>query len=74
MRARVQSKTAVLPAYRLAYSPSLLVDDSLKQCLAPDVTSRETIRSVVRHIDAALIEHWPASTALNSLLKGRAKR
>ncbi len=45
--------------------PLILDDDSLESWLAPDITDRETIRNLVRHIDADLIEHWPVSTAVN---------
>lgn len=33
--------------------------------LVPDLTDRETIRNVVRHLDASLIEHWAVSRAVN---------
>ncbi len=45
--------------------PLILDDDSLESWLDPDLTDRETIRQVVKHIDAALIEHWAVSTAVN---------
>ncbi|NIC05277.1 SOS response-associated peptidase [Billgrantia bachuensis] len=46
--------------------PLLLDDASLEPWLDPDLTDRETIRNVVRHIDAELIEHWPVSRAVNT--------
>lgn len=51
--------------------PLILDDDSLKHWLAPDVTDKETIRSLVRHIDGGLIEHWPVSTAVNKPAEGQ---
>ncbi|WP_083632647.1 SOS response-associated peptidase family protein [Chromohalobacter japonicus] len=45
--------------------PLILDDASLEPWLDPDFTDRETLRNVVRHIDAGLIEHWPISTAVN---------
>lgn len=50
--------------------PLILDDGSLKHWLAPDITDRETIRSLVRHIDAELIEHWPVSTKVNKPAEG----
>ncbi|AJY52507.1 SOS response-associated peptidase [Halomonas sp. KO116] len=47
--------------------PLILDDDSLKHWLAPDITDRETIRS----IDAELIEHWPVSTKVNKSAEGQ---
>lgn len=38
--------------------PLILDDASLEPWLDPDLTDRETIRHVVRHLDARLIEHW----------------
>jgi len=35
------------------------------------LTDRETIRSMVRHIDADLIEHWPVSTGVNKPAEGQ---
>lgn len=51
--------------------PLILNDDSLEPWLAPDITDRETIRSLVKHIDADLIEHWPVSTAVNKPAEGQ---
>ncbi|MBA2781104.1 hypothetical protein [Billgrantia kenyensis] len=31
----------------------------------PDLTDRDTIRQVVRYLDASLIDHWPVSRAVN---------
>ncbi|KAA0011494.1 SOS response-associated peptidase [Billgrantia pellis] len=45
--------------------PLILDDASLEPWLDPDLTDRETIRAVVRHIDAGVIEHWPVSRAVN---------
>lgn len=45
--------------------PLILDDDSLDNWLDPDLTDRESLRNVVRHIDAELIEHWAVSTAVN---------
>lgn len=45
--------------------PLILDDASLEPWLDPDLTDRETIRQVVRHLDATLIEHWPVSRAVN---------
>ncbi|MEA3250590.1 MAG: SOS response-associated peptidase [Pseudomonadota bacterium] len=45
--------------------PLILDDDSLEPWLDPDLTERETIRNVVKHIDADLIEHWAVSIAVN---------
>ena len=49
----------------------LLDDDSLKHWLAPDVIDRESIRSLVRHINAVLIEHWPVNTSINKPAEGQ---
>lgn len=45
--------------------PLILDDASLEPWLDPDLTDRETIRQVVRHLDASLIEHWAVSRAVN---------
>lgn len=45
--------------------PLILDDASLEPWLDPDLTDRETIRHVVRHLDAGTIEHWPVSRAVN---------
>lgn len=45
--------------------PLILDDDSIEPWLDTDLTDRETIRNVTRHIDAKLITHWPVSTAVN---------
>lgn len=45
--------------------PLILDDASLEPWLDPDLTDRETIRQVVRHLDAGLIEHWAVSRAVN---------
>lgn len=51
--------------------PLILDEDSLKPWLSPDITDRETIRNIVRHIDAELIGHWPVSTAVNKPAEGQ---
>lgn len=51
--------------------PLILDDASLEPWLDPDLTERETIRCVVRHIDAGLIEHWPVSRAVNKPAEGQ---
>tara|TARA_R110001583_G_C5665157_1_gene410025 strand:- start:6723 stop:7379 length:657 start_codon:yes stop_codon:yes gene_type:complete len=51
--------------------PLILTDDSLERWLAPDLTDRETIRSLVQHIDASLIEHWSVSTDVNKPAEGQ---
>ncbi|RUR41414.1 SOS response-associated peptidase [Vreelandella populi] len=51
--------------------PLILDDDSLEHWLAPDITDRETIKQMVQHIDADLIEHWPVSTAVNKPAEGQ---
>lgn len=51
--------------------PLILDDDSLQHWLAPDITDRETIKQIVRHIDASLIEHWAVSTAVNKPIDGQ---
>ena len=53
--------------------PLILDDDSLKHWLAPDITDRETIKQMVRHIDASLIEHWPVSTKVNKPAEGQSE-
>lgn len=45
--------------------PVILDDASLEPWLDPDLTDRETIRNVVRHLDASLVEHWAVSRAVN---------
>lgn len=45
--------------------PLILDDASIEPWLDPDLTDRETIRQVVRHLDAELLEHWPVSRAVN---------
>ncbi|MFW3614814.1 SOS response-associated peptidase [Billgrantia antri] len=45
--------------------PLILDDASLEPWLDPDLTDRETIRHVVRHLDASLIEYWAVSRAVN---------
>ncbi|WP_238984590.1 SOS response-associated peptidase [Billgrantia kenyensis] len=45
--------------------PLILDDASLEPWLDPDLTDREAIRNVVRHLDASLFEHWPVSRAVN---------
>ncbi|MDL0433871.1 SOS response-associated peptidase [Marinobacter sp. TBZ242] len=45
--------------------PLILDDASLEPWLDPDLTDRETIRHVVRHLDGSLFEHWPVSRAVN---------
>lgn len=51
--------------------PLILDDASLEPWLDPDLTDRETIRQVVRHLDAGLIEHWPVSRAVNKPAEGQ---
>ena len=51
--------------------PLILTDDSLEHWLAPDLIDRETVRSLVRHIDADLIEHWPVSIKVNKPAEGQ---
>lgn len=51
--------------------PLILDDASLEPWLDPDLTDRETIRQVVRHLDARLIEHWPVSRAVNKPAEGQ---
>lgn len=46
------------------HMPLILDDTSLEPWLDPDLTDRETMRHVVRHLDASLIEHWPVSRAV----------
>lgn len=45
--------------------PLILDDASLEPWLDPDLSDRETIRQVVRHLDSGLIEHWAVSRAVN---------
>lgn len=50
----------------------LILDDaSLEPWLDPDLTDRETIRSIVRYPDAELLEHWPVSRAVNKPAEGQ---
>lgn len=51
--------------------PLILDADSLEHWLAPDITDRETIKQMVRHVDAELIEHWSVSTAVNKPSEGQ---
>ena len=51
--------------------PLALNDASLEPWLDPDLTDRETIRQVVRHLNAAIIEHWPVSRAVNKPAEGQ---
>ncbi|MGQ4879215.1 SOS response-associated peptidase [Billgrantia sp. LNSP4103-1] len=51
--------------------PLALNEASLESWLDPDLTDRETIRQVVRHLDAASIEHWPVSRAVNKPVEGQ---
>jgi putative SOS response-associated peptidase YedK len=51
--------------------PVLLDDASLEPWLDPDLTDRETIRNVVRHLDADLITQWPVSRAVNKPAEGQ---
>lgn len=51
--------------------PLILDDNSLAPWLAPDITDRETLRNMVKHIDAGLIEHWPVSTKVNKPAEGQ---
>lgn len=46
--------------------PLALDDDSLLPWLDPDLTDRETIRHVVRHLDAKLLTGWPVSRRFGS--------
>lgn len=45
--------------------PLILDDASIEPWLDPDLTDRESIRNVVSHLDASLIEHWAVSRAVN---------
>ncbi|WPU46575.1 SOS response-associated peptidase family protein [Halomonas elongata DSM 2581] len=45
--------------------PLVLDDDSLDPWLDADLTDRETIRHVVRHIPADAMTHWPVSSRVN---------
>lgn len=51
--------------------PLLLDDATLEAWLDPDLTDRETIRALVRHLDAGLITHWPVSRAVNKPGEGQ---
>jgi putative SOS response-associated peptidase YedK len=51
--------------------PIILNEDSFEPWLAPDITEREAIRNMVRHIDAGLIERWAVSTAVNKPAEGQ---
>ncbi|MGR4068266.1 SOS response-associated peptidase [Billgrantia sp. C5P2] len=51
--------------------PLILDEASIEPWLDPDLTDRETIRNVVRHIDAGLIEHWTVSRAVNKPAEGQ---
>ncbi|KKN65688.1 hypothetical protein LCGC14_0479130 [marine sediment metagenome] len=51
--------------------PLILDDDSLTHWLAPDLTDSEAVRSMVRHIDAELLVHWPVSTNVNKPAEGQ---
>lgn len=51
--------------------PLILNDDSLSHWLAPDITNCETIRKMVQHIDANLIEHWTVSLKVNKSAEGQ---
>lgn len=51
--------------------PLILDDDSLEHWLAPDLTDKETIRSMVSHIDAGLVENRSVSTAVNKPSEGQ---
>ena len=51
--------------------PLALDEASLEPWLDPDLTERETIRRVVRHLDAGLIEHWPVSQTVNKPAEGQ---
>ncbi|KAA0014445.1 SOS response-associated peptidase [Billgrantia pellis] len=51
--------------------PLILDTASVEPWLDPDLTDRETIRNVVRHINADLIEHWPVSRSVNKPAEGQ---
>lgn len=51
--------------------PLILYSDCLEPWLAPDLTDRETIRNMMQHIDAGLIEHWLVRTSVNKLAEGQ---
>lgn len=51
--------------------PLILDEASLEPWLDPDLTDRETIRSIVRRLDAELLEHWPVSRAVNKPAEGQ---
>lgn len=45
--------------------PLVLDDDSLDPWLDADLTDRETIRNVIRHVQADAMTHWPVSPRVN---------
>ncbi|WP_175507827.1 SOS response-associated peptidase family protein [Halomonas korlensis] len=45
--------------------PLVLDADSLEPWLDPHLADRETIRQMVRHLDAKRITHWSVSTRVN---------
>lgn len=45
--------------------PLVLDDGSIEAWLDPDLTDRETLRHVVRHLSADRLTHWPVSRAVN---------
>ena len=45
--------------------PLVLDDGSLEAWLDADLTDRETLRHVVRHLSADRLTHWPVSRAVN---------
>ncbi|MGJ7462328.1 SOS response-associated peptidase [Halomonas sp. MA07-2] len=51
--------------------PLALDAESLEPWLDPHLTDRETIRSVVHHLDVELITHWPVSQAVNKPGEGQ---
>lgn len=51
--------------------PLILDERSIEPWLDPDLTDRETIRSVTRHINAGLIEHWPVGRTVNKPAEGQ---
>lgn len=53
--------------------PLALDAESLGPWLDADLTNRETVRQVVRHLDAALITHWPVSQRVNKPIEDDAE-
>ncbi|WP_307725408.1 SOS response-associated peptidase [Halomonas cupida] len=47
--------------------PLCLTDDSLSLWLDPDLSDRETIRRVVKHVEADVLTHWPVSQRIGNV-------